>query len=406
MDPTAAAADSTFSQLNYVQEALQDAERLLQFASETGFAVDDGVKNAVLGARAAFAKGLDEATTANLLTALAKLATMVSPVTPESLRLCPREIAKQEHPYRNWAIALAVFIVAWSTLSFVTSSIAASISTDINTANDLAVKLNSEFPMPATSSQSDKSRPGGDSGQAQVTTTTTTTTTMGASPSGLPSGLQRPDVVKDFQQYAASIRNIDGQARELSFYVHPYDYLFHRERLDPYYTIRNSPEALKQQFELPVPLNDYAQAAVDRTKTFQTVRYFAQHLADDVSFYYGAVSSCILPVLYALLGTFAYLLRTYERKISTRSYVPSATDSARFVTAAIGGAVVGLFSNFTLGPGNKVSPLAVAFLVGYAVDVFYAFLENLIQSFTKAALAPNPSARNPTPVTDSTKVSS
>lgn len=400
MDP--AATDTTFSQLNYVQEALQDAERLLQFASETGFAVDDGVKNAVLGARAALAKGLDEATTANLLTALAKLATMLAPVTAESLRQCPREIAKKEHPYRNWAIALAVFIVGWSTVSFVTSSIAASISADIKTANDLAVKLNSEFPTPATVSQSDsKSRSGGDSGQTQVTTTT-----MSGSLNGLPSGLQRSDVVKDFQQYAASIRDIDGQARELSFYMHPWDYLFHRERLDPYYAIRNNPVKLKQQFELPVPLNDYAQAAVDRTETYQTVRYSAQHLADDVSFYYGAVSSCILPVLYALLGTCAYLLRTYERTIATRSYVPSATDSARFVTAAIGGAVVGLFSNFTLGQGNKVSPLAIAFLVGYAVDVFYAFLENLIQSFTKTALGSNSSVRNPVTAPDSTKASS
>ena len=188
--------------------------------------------------------------------------------------------------------------------------------------------------------------------------------------------------------------------------MHPWDYLFHRERLDPYYAIRNNPVKLKQQFELPVPLNDYAQAAVDRTETYQTVRYSAQHLADDVSFYYGAVSSCILPVLYALLGTCAYLLRTYERTIATRSYVPSATDSARFVTAAIGGAVVGLFSNFTLGQGNKVSPLAIAFLVGYAVDVFYAFLENLIQSFTKTALGSDSSVRNPVTAPDSTKASS
>jgi hypothetical protein len=71
LDP--AAADTTFSQLDYVQEALHDAERMLHFASETGLTVDDGTKKAVLDARAAFAKGLDEPTTANLLTALAKL---------------------------------------------------------------------------------------------------------------------------------------------------------------------------------------------------------------------------------------------------------------------------------------------------------------------------------------------
>jgi hypothetical protein len=301
---------------------------------------------------------------------------------------------------------LAVIIIVYSTLSFVTSSIADSIRADVTTANNLAVKLNSEFPTPATASQPDsKPRSGGDSGQTQMTTTA-----RGVSPTDLPAGLLRPDVVKDFQQYAATIRNIDGQARELSFYMHPYKFLRDPASIDPYYKIREEqPAKLSIIFELPVPLDDYGQAAVDRTRTYQQVRYFAQHLVDDVSFYYGAVSSCILPVLYALLGTFAYLLRTYERKVSTRSYVRSATDSARFLTAAIGGAVVGLFSNFTLGQVNKVSPLAIAFLVGYAVDVFYAFLETLIQSFSKTALASNPSnpsVGTPTPSSDSAKSSS
>ena len=68
----------------------QDAECLLQFASETGIAVDEVTKKAVLDARAAFAKDLDEPTTANLLTALSKLARMVSPVTPASLRVSPQ----------------------------------------------------------------------------------------------------------------------------------------------------------------------------------------------------------------------------------------------------------------------------------------------------------------------------
>ena len=173
--------------------------------------------------------------------------------------------------------------------------------------------------------------------------------------------------------------------------------------MDPYYCIRNSPNELDHQFELQLPLTDYAQATLDRTMTYQKVRFFALKIADDISFYYGAVSSCILPVLYALLGTFAYILRTFERQVSARSYVPSAADSARFVIAAIGGAVVGLFANFTVGEGVKASPLATAFLVGYAVDVFYAFLETLIQSFTKTALGSSPPARTPPTPADPAK---
>jgi hypothetical protein len=41
-----------------------------------------------------------------------------------------------------------------------------------------------------------------------------------------------------------------------------------------------------------------------------------------------------------------------------------------------------LFNNFAITQGASVPPLAIAFLVGYGVDVFFAFLEGLIQTFT------------------------
>jgi hypothetical protein len=308
----AASTDNTFSQLPYVQQALQDAENLLEFASEAGVAVDDPTKKGVLDARAVFAKGLDEATTANLLTSLATLASGLSPVSPQSLAVCVRG-KPPVTPHRMWAVGLAIFIVVYSTLSFVTSGIADSIRTNITTANALAVKLTAEFP--------------------------------GTSATSLPPGLGAPEVVKDLQQYATTIRNIYSASLELSFFVHPWDFLFHRASIDPYYLSGDTPDQLKARWELPLPLTDYAQAALARTET----------------------------------------------------YVRSAVDTARFVIAAIGGAVVGLFSNFTTGDAFKASPLALAFLVGYAVDVFYAFLETLIQSFTKTALPTAVSAQNAVP---------
>ena len=152
------AADTTFSQLTYVQEALQDAETLLQFASETGIAIDDDTRKSVLDARAAFAHGLDEIATAKLLTALTRLAAAISPVTPESIRTS-KSAQTVPHNYWAWAIALAVLIVVYSTISFVTSAIANSIHTDVQTANDLAVKLNAEFPPSPTMVASIKDPP-------------------------------------------------------------------------------------------------------------------------------------------------------------------------------------------------------------------------------------------------------
>ena len=121
----------------------------------------------------------------------------------------------------------------------------------------------------------------------------------------------------------------------------------------------------------------------DLTSTYQDDRLFAQDTLDLVSVYYGAIATCILPVLYALLGTCAYLLRTFEQQMAIRTFMPTVANSARFLIAAIGGAVVGLFNNFNITQGATIPPLAIAFLVGYAVDVFFTFLESLIGAFTK-----------------------
>jgi hypothetical protein len=77
------------------------------------------------------------------------------------------------------------------------------------------------------------------------------------------------------------------------------------------------------------------------------------------------------------------LLRSFERQISTHTFTPTIANSARFLIAAIGGAIVGLFNNLTVTQSASIPPLAIAFLVGYAVDVFFAFLEGLLQTFTK-----------------------
>ena len=125
------------------------------------------------------------------------------------------------------------------------------------------------------------------------------------------------------------------------------------------------------------------EAADRRIQVYQDVRYFAQTLLDDVSTFYGAITTCLLPALYALLGTCAYLLRSFEDQMRSRTFIPSVANSARFLIAGIGGAVVGLFNNFTITQGASIPPLAIAFLVGYAVDVFFSFLEGLLQAFTK-----------------------
>jgi hypothetical protein len=260
-------------------------------------------------------------------------------------------------------------VVVFSVLGFVTASISDAIRTDITTANELLVKLRSELGTPAVPRKGTPERP------------------------ELPEGLNESDVITQLQQYAATVRTIDARARQLNLLVigavrDPFTKLRWNRNLGELDN-QNNQKTLKGMFQLPVGLPNMPQALDTVTTTYQDVRSFGQDVLDLVSVSYGAVTTCLLPILYALLGTCAYLLRSFEEELKTLTFTPSSRANwARFLIAGIGGAVVGLFGNFSITQGASISPLAIAFLVGYAVDVFFSFLEGLLQSFTKPKSTP------------------
>jgi len=347
----------------YFGEALEDAERLLKYAAEFGIDIDEDIRDHILKARSAITIGWDEETAANLLKALAKLAARLKPVTAESLKACSDNTRPTVRNYWTVAICLAAVIFPFSLASFVGSAISNAMRTDIAVANDLAVKLRTQLvpPQGATQTVSAAGAPAGTSGNDTAT------------------------AITELQQFASTTRAIDARARQLNVLV------FHAER-DPFASIRNDSKKIHDTFQLPSGLPNLVKATDDLTTVYQDVRYFGQSLLDDVSFFYGAITVCLLPALYALLGTCAYLLRTFEQQMTTRTFTPSVADSARFLIAAIGGAVVGLFNNFTIGQGASIPPLAIAFLVGYAVDVFFAFLEGMLQTFTRSSRSSPPAS--------------
>ena len=263
-----------------------------------------------------------------------------------------------------WTVILAVPIILFSVLGFVSSSISSTIRSDITTANELLVKLRAELG--------------------------TRTAPTGGTPDNpkLPQGLSEGDVITQLQQYASTIRAIDARARQLNWFVFDVEwdsfsqYRWNKKQSDE--VRKNNQLIMNDKFQLPIGLRNMPEALDNLTITYQNVRSFAQDILDLVSVYYGAITTCLLPVLYALLGTCAYLLRCFEEELRTLTFTPSSrTNWARFLIAGIGGAVVGLFSNFDITQGASISPLAIAFLVGYAVDVFFSFLESLLQAFTK-----------------------
>jgi hypothetical protein len=353
--------------VGYLAGELDDAERLLGYAAEVGIEVEDNVRDAILSARVASGSGMSEEVAANLLAALTKLAARVRPVTAESLRASsdPTQSLAVVRGYTRIAIVLTAFIIPSSLATFVSSAISDAIRKDTEIANALAVKLSDELGPPQQGQEITN-------GRAGVNT--------------LPRGVSEKDAIRDLQQFAAAIRAIDARARQLNLFTG-------HSVTDPLRDRRADPNRLKEKLELPPSLPDLPQAATDKIAVYQDIRYFAQSIQEALTTWSGAIASCVLPVLYALLGACAYLLRLFEEQMRNRTFTAGDRHVARFFIAAIGGLVVGLFNNLNVTQGGTLPPLALAFLVGYAVDVFFSFLEGILQSFSRAratqASAPN-----------------
>ena len=132
--------------------ALENAKKLIDNSPEDARQiilslgdVDPAVRKGVLEARSAYATAWKESVSANLLQSLTKLAAQLKPVTAESLNVCAQDSSRTVRAYWTVAIVLAIFIVPFSLASFVTSAISDTIRKDITTANELAVKLNSQL---------------------------------------------------------------------------------------------------------------------------------------------------------------------------------------------------------------------------------------------------------------------
>jgi hypothetical protein len=381
----------------YYDEALDDAERLLKYASETGLDIDDDIRSHILNARFTKRTAWDRETVANLLQALGKLATRLRPITAQSLKACRDSTRYTVRHYWRVGLGLAIVIIPVSFLSFMTSAISGSIRGDITIANDLAVKLRAQLGPPSQSDGSTEdshikagcdqqlipnlqvtasptssvSKTGG-SPQSSLGATTSVRQVQTLSSAGVDADAL---VITELQQFASNVRAVDGLARKLALFV------LTREK-DPFKSIRGCVEEEHATFQLPQDLRDFPRAASKLTTTYQDVRYYAQNLVDDTSLGYGALTTCLLPTLYALLGTCAYLVRKFEDELAAHTFIPPVdNNSMRFLVAAIGGAVVGLFNPF--GQGASIPPLAIAFLVGYGVEAFFVFLDNMLQTFVK-----------------------
>lgn len=120
---------------------------------------------------------------------------------------------------------------------------------------------------------------------------------------------------------------------------------------------------------------------------YQVIRAMAMHEMDFTVSLAGSITAFILPVGYAMLGACAAILRQLRSDTSKSMFHPEHSKIANrshMTCAVIVGITIGLFANFMEG-GKEASPLAIAFIAGYASDRFFLFVDRLIETLFPTA---------------------
>ena len=364
------------------EDSLEDAELLLRYAAETGTAVPDDVDLGIISARTAVKSGeIDDAMRVTFYRSYGALAKLLGDVTAETIRSCSGAAPQRTLTWNRWfAIVLTALVAVISVMTFVGNSFSQRISNEIGVQNVAAALLRNSLSDSSIAANA----------PALINDPCSQITTISAAnPAAKALGT---DDIQNLQQFASINRELRSQAIKLNWllslsgqYVECDPFLMAesgvRFRRGCPVSAFDGP-AIGNAMQLNPSLVNYPAEVLCKIKAYQLVRDYANNIQGDYQAAIGGFTSFALPILFALLGAFAYRLRLFSDTIRKRTYHPSFADSARTITAVIAGSIVGLFEPLQ---GTSLPPLGVAFLVGYGVELFFRFLDNLTNAFGAGA---------------------
>lgn len=348
--------------------ALDDAEVLLGYAASNGLLPPTNPGDVVEGIIQA-----REATQVSARVAIAfwagyaNLSKLVKPVTAASIRACAAASLVKE---KIGAIVLVSFIIAFSIFLFMNNQTATETRNLIEQQNAAALKLWDSLQI---------IKPGASESASQALPSAAGTKNV---------AVVSDRVFQDTVEFARRNQWLLQSAIKLHYWFN-----FWWTNYDPLQVTFNAAYGDKDSLGRVDHLlvspeistsDEIAKEVINQIKAYQLLRDYAQLLYTNDSIIYGGITTYLLPTIYALLGAFLYGFRLYSRLMRRTTYLRSAAHSARFFIAAIAGLVVGLFGSL-LPQSLALSQLAVAFLVGYAVEAFFSWLDDMILKLKKIA---------------------
>ena len=91
----------------------------------------------------------------------------------------------------------------------------------------------------------------------------------------------------------------------------------------------------------------------------------------------------LLPLLYGLVGSCAYILRSLTNEIKSLTYTPNANTgyTLRLRLGTLSGLAIGWFASpETTSVIKTLSPFALAFVAGYSVELLFSLMDRIISA--------------------------
>lgn len=388
---------------------LDHCRDLISYGAQNGKLLDEHDVEAIAKARAAQGEhAWDAGIESAFYAAMSRIAHAVAPVVAETAGDEARHGARRAiRIYTYSAIALTVFVVSLSCLLFVANQVATDIATVVKSNDAAALTLHNQLQAHAVAIGDAEKKHDADAVIAlqnsqpalqikeelqnfatnnrqlfaDVSRISAFTTSLGLgairSPYKAPCDAQ--ESVLNFQgayRTSHSPRYFSGKTQSGDWQCNP-DVA--RKVLEITLPLLARPNAEPGDSHPPSDL-DAVQQGFQKIAVYQDIRAMALYANDIILSIVGAVTGFMLPVLYAWLGACAAILRQLSAESAASTFHPEhskVANRAHVTSAVIVGISIGLFSGLLEG-GKNISPLAIAFIAGYASDKFFYFVDRLV----------------------------
>lgn len=135
----------------------------------------------------------------------------------------------------------------------------------------------------------------------------------------------------------------------------------------------------------------FALQQLELSKTLHQVRMVLFENTLSANFILTTLQGYLLPLLYGLLGALIFVLRSLMNEVKAMTYTQNSEIKyrLRLTLGSLGGMIVGWF----LKPDEanaiaSLSPMALAFLMGYNVDLLFSIMDKAVDNIRKSLDAP------------------